>query len=301
MIAVKQISPDNMDVFIPFIPRILIRQYIDDKNNTFYGISLDDEAIGAVVMRETSDTAEILYIYLLPAHRSLGYMDKAMADIFFMLKDRGFSRLVMDYLPAEYPALQRISNRFSFSENRSQRAYFRFDVEQIRKCKVMDYKPQGIIRLRALPEPLRKDLYKQVKKKGYDIDAILPDKERMAMVEEHSLVYMEHEKPMGLILIQDMKITRTEDSLMAFGKVFPNDSTADIALIFVGSTQLKVPLYLISALCREILADYQDKDIITGYFPDGHLTKLLESTLGIKGMHEMTAILSLDLLEKYDE
>ena len=84
MIAVKQISPDNMDVFIPFIPRILIRQYIDDKNNTFYGISLDDEAIGAVVMRETSDTAEILYIYLLPAHRSLGYMDKAMADIFFM-------------------------------------------------------------------------------------------------------------------------------------------------------------------------------------------------------------------------
>ena len=301
MVFVKQIAPDNMDVFIPFIPKILYRQYIDEKNMLFYGISTDGEAIGTVVLRESLDTVEILYMYLLPVHRRMGYMDKVLADIMFDIKNKGFTRLSMDYLPGEYPTIGRISSRFSFTENKTDRAYFRFDVEQIKKCKVMEYKPQGIVRLRALPEALRQELYKQVKNKGYDMKAVLADKSMLASVEEHSLVYMEHEKPMGLVLVQDMKNLVIEDTTISFGRVFPHESAADIALIFVGSSQIKVPLYLISALCREILAEYKDNDVITGYFPDGHLTKLLEGTLGIKGMHEMTAVLSLDCLEKYDE
>lgn len=301
MVFVKQIASNNMDVFIPFIPKILFRQYIEEKDMLFYGISTDGEAIGTVVLREGGDTAEILYMYLLPVHRRLGYMDKVFADIMFDLRDKGFSRLTMDYLPGEYPNIGRISSRFSFTENKSDRAYFRFDVEQIKKCKVMDYKPQGIVRLRALPEALRQELYRQVKNKGYDMRTIMADKAMLASVEEHSLVYMEREKPMGLVLVQDMKNLVIEDTTISFGRVFPHESAADIALIFVGSTQIKVPLYLISALCREILTEYQNNDVITGYFPDGHLTKLLEGTLGIKGMHEMTAVLSLDCLEKYDE
>ena len=301
MVFVKQIAPNNLDVFIPFIPKILYRQYIEEKNMLFYGISSQGEAIGAVVLREGGDTVEILYMYLLPVHRRMGYMDIVLVNIMFDLHEKGFSRLTMDYLPEEYPTISHISFRFSFSENSSDRAYFRFDVEQIKTCKVMDYKPQGIIRLRALPESIRQELYRQVKKKGYDMRAIMSDKEMLASVEEHSLVYMEREKPMGLVLVQDMKNIVAEDTTISFGRIFPHESAADIALIFVGSTQIKVPLYLISALCREILAEYKNNDVITGYFPDGHLTKLLEGTLGIKGMHEMTAVLSLDDLEKYDE
>lgn len=301
MVFVKQIAPDNMDVFVPFIPKILHRQYIDEKNMLFYGISTEGEAIGIVVLRESLDTVEILYMYLLPVHRRMGYMDKVLADIMFDIKDKGFTRLTMDYLPGEYPTIGRICSRFSFTENKTDRAYFRFDVEQIKKCKVMEYKPQGIVRLRALPEALRQELYKLVKNKGYDMKAVAADRSMLASVEEHSLVYMEREKPMGLVLVQDMKNLVIEDTTISFGRVFPHESAADIALIFVGSSQIKVPLYLISALCREILAEYKDNDVITGYFPDGHLTKLLEGTLGIKGMHEMTAVLSLDCLEKYDE
>ena len=36
MVFVKQIAPNNLDVFIPFIPKILYRQYIEEKNMLFY-------------------------------------------------------------------------------------------------------------------------------------------------------------------------------------------------------------------------------------------------------------------------
>ena len=301
MVHTGRIAPDNLDVFMPLIPDILITQHVREGDMHFYGISEDGEAVGVVVIKEAADTAELKYMYLLPAKRRRGIMDKALSDIMFELKDEGYTRLTMDYIPSEYPAIAHICERFAFTHHKTDKAYFKFTVDRIRKCKAITYNPQGTLKLRALPESIRQELYRQIKNKGYDISHILDDKTLKASVEEHSLVYMEADKPMGLMLVQDMKSLAASERTTAFGRIFPEGSSADIALIYIGSTQVKAPLYLISALCRDILAGYEENDIITGYFPDGHVTKLLEGTLEIKGLREVTSEIMLDSLEKYYE
>ncbi len=301
MVVTRQIAPDNMDVFIPYIPGAFLDDYTREGNIRFYGLSADDRAVGVVAVKETSDTAEISYIYMLPDQRRVGNADRVLTDILFELKNEGFSRVSMDYIPEEYPAIARLCERFAFSRHRTDRALFRFTVAQIRKCKAITYTPQGIVKLRALPESIRQELYRQVKNKGYDISHITDDPDSKSAIEEHSLVYMEGDKPMGLMLVRDMKSLALKDRASAFGRIFPTGSSADIALIYVGSSQVKAPLYLISALCRDILEGYGDNDVITGFFPDGHMTKLLEGTLGISGLREINSQLALDSLEKYYE
>ncbi len=300
MVYISQISPDNIDVYIPLIPGILKTQALKEGDMRFYGISVDGEAAGTVVIRERADMAELRYMYLIPDRRGYGYMDKVLADLAFMLRDEGFSVITFDYLPSEYPAVARICSRFSFEEHAAKSAFFRFRVQDIRKCTAVSYMPRDTIKLRVLPDPARKQLYKNVERQGYDISHIISDHDVLASMEEHSLVYMEHDKAAGLILVQDMHDHRLRDKSLALGKVFPDGASADIALVYVGSSQLKAPLYLISALCRDILSNYEDNDLITGYFPEGQITRLLEGTLNIRGLHEMTASLSLDILERYD-
>ncbi len=300
MVQTGLISEDNLDVFMPLIPGILKLQALDD-GFRFYGISVDGEAAGIVVIREKSDIAELKYMYLLPARRRMGYMDQALSTILFELRREGFDRVVGYYIPTEYEAVARICERFSFVQHKTDKSFFRFKVSEIRMCKAITYVPQGIVKLRALPNAIKQELYKKVDARGYDISHILKNPDLLLNLEEHSLVYMENDKPMGLMMVQDMKSLPKGDRSGAFGMVFPEGSSADIALIYIGSIQVKAPLYLVSALARDILTAYEDNEIITGYFPEGHLTKLLEGTLGVKGKREITGEFMLDSLERYYE
>lgn len=300
MLHIGIIGSDNIDVFMPLIPKVLCSQALKEDDIRFYGISVDGEAAGTIVMRERADIAELKYIYLLPDKRGYGYMDKAMADLAFMLREEGFSGITLDYLPSEYPAIAHMCTRFSFEQHASKSAFFRFPVRSIHKCTAVSYTPKDTIKLRALPGPARHELFRVLERQGYDIGHITNNPDLISCVEEHSLVYVERDKAAGLMLVQDMKDPRLMDQSLALGRIFPEGSSADIALVYIGSSQIKAPLYLISALCRDILTNYEDNDLITGYFPEGQITKLLEGTLNIRGLHEMTAILSLDILERYD-
>lgn len=301
MVYTGQISPDNIDIFMPMIPEILISQSLSDDSMRFYGVSVDGEASGIVAVRLMNDTADLRFMYLLPNKRNQGYMDRAVTTVLFDLYREGFARVIMNFIPSEYRAVDRICERFGFTRHKTERSFFRFNVSQVRKCKAITYVPQGTLKLRALPAPLRNDLYKKVSDKGYDISHIISNPEIARSLEEHSLVYMENGKPLGLMLVQDMRSLPDPDKTGAFGRIFPEGSSADIALIYIGSTQVKAPLYLVSALARDILTGYRDNELITGYFPEGHLTKLLEGTLGIQAMREITCEIALDTLEKYYE
>ncbi len=301
MVQTGQISADNLDVFMPLIPGILQAQALDEEGFRFYGISVDDEAAGIIVIRERADNADLRFMYLLPERRRMGYMDQALSTVLFDLHREGFTRVIVNYVPSEYEAVAHICDRFSFVKHKTDRAFFRFRAAQIRKCKAVTYVPQGIVRLRALPDGIKQELYKRVDTRGYDISHIIKNTDLRNNVEERSLVYMEGDKPMGLMLVQDMKSLPDGDKSGAFGIVFPEGASADIALIYIGSTQVKAPLYLVSALARDILTVYEENEVITGYFPESHLTKLLEGTLGVQAMREMTGEFILDSLESYYE
>ncbi len=218
-------------------------------------------------------------------------MDQMLMELFFELKSMDFKYIKVRYIPEEFAGFVHISKRFGFTETREDMAYFRFSAEDIKKCRASSYEPKGIIRLKYLPDDKRQTLYKIIDRNmafmDYDIsskDEILP----------YSMAYLEREEPKGALVVEAPKA-----SLIPAGddkKKYPEPGAFDLALFFVGTTTLKAPLYLLSGLCRIIDKEMHDNAVMTGYFPEGHVTRLLEGTLGIKGRHEVCAVLALDEL-----
>ncbi|MCR5594674.1 MAG: hypothetical protein K6G12_02395 [Lachnospiraceae bacterium] len=293
MVDLAQIGYENIEAFLPMIPPTLQRESIEDGEWRFMGIA-DDEAVavGVIILRTEAQSAIIKYIYIVPESRNTGYINDAFSQLVFGLHDEGFVRLRMDYVPSEYPAISYLSKRFSFKENKTDKSYFRFCVSDVRRCLAASYAPKGVMRLKALPPALKNILFNKVKEKGYDISQFGDN------VMELSLVYMVNERPMGLLLVESLKDLRSGGRSGSIGVVFPESSSADISLIYISTGEMKAPLYLLSALCRNILKDFEDNDVITGYFDEGHMTRLLEGTLNIRGKREVMAVLSLDEIEQ---
>ena len=299
MIYLEQLDGSNVDIFQPFIPESLQVQALSDDGFTFLGMVSDDIACGIIALHAVGDTAVLKYMYLLPDWRSRGHIDSAISMLLVNLYQEGYAYVQMDYIPSEYPQIAKLADRFSFRKYTTDRSFFSFKISEIMNCKAMSYTAQGILRLRALPSRIKDDLFKLMDKSGYDISrkTIENDPETL----EQSLVYMEGEKPRGLLLVKRFSRKEGPGGVSMFGKVFPSESSADIALIYVGSKELKVPLYLLSALCRNFVTDFAANELVTGYFPEGHITRLLEGALGVRGQHEETAILDLSTMQRFLE
>ncbi len=291
MAFIEEISPANLYAFDEMIPAILKQQALLETGFHFYGISEAGEAAGCIIFVEKADTAEIKYIYILPYLRGTGVMDQMLMELFMELREQQYNYIRVRYIPDEFESFVRISERFGFSERRIDLAYFRFSAADIKKCRASYYEPKGIVRLKYLPEDKKKVLYKIIEKNmsftDYDItskDEILP----------YSMAYLENENPMGALIVESPRITAipTTDDLNRF----PEPGALDLALFFVGTTALKAPLCLLSGLCRVIQNELSDNVVMTGYFAEGHVTRLLEGSLGIKGRHEVCATLDLSEL-----
>ena len=291
MAFVEEISPANLYAFAPLIPEVLQQQAMSMDSLHFYGISESEEAAGVIVFQEKVNVAEIRYLYMVPYLRGTGVMDQSLMELFLELRDKGFNYVQANYLPEEFTNFITISKRFGFSETKLDMAYFRFRAEDIKKCRASTFAPKGIMRLKYLPEEQKTKLFKIIDNNmtfyNYDItekSEILP----------YSMAYLENDQPKGALVVESPRVTilpATDEK-----QKFPDPNAFDLVLFFVGTRTMMAPLYLLSGLCKVIQTELNDNVVMTGYFPEGHVTRLLEGTLGIKGYHEVCATLDLSML-----
>ncbi len=291
MAFIEEISPGNLSAFDDLIPDILKERFVEETSFHFYGISESNEAVGCIALIEKGDEAEIKYMYILPFLRGTGIIDHMLMTLFLDLRDRGYRRVIFKYIREEYEGFKILAKRFLFDEIRSDKAYFRFKAEEIKKCPAASYQPKGIIRLKYLPDEKKEQVFKLIKK-NYTMSGETFSSN--ADILPYSMVYVEHDQPRGALLVErpTLKMLPTSDDI----KKFPEPGAFDLMIFFVGTTSLKAPLYLLSGLCKVLDTEISEKATLTGYFAEGHVTRLLEGTLGIKGSHEILASLDLDKL-----
>ncbi|MBE5826537.1 MAG: GNAT family N-acetyltransferase [Butyrivibrio sp.] len=291
MAYIEEIIPDNLQAFDLLIPDILKRESLSRSGLHFYGISESDEAVGCIITEDSADAVQIRYLYIAPYLRGSGVMDQMLMLLFLELREKGFVKVVMDYIPGEYEMLTHMSSRFGFKESRMDLAYFRFKAEEVKKCAVASYDPKGIMRMKYLPEDKKERLFKMIGKSFSFYDFNLPARDDIL---PYSMAYLEDNQPRGALIVQSPGasiIPATEDI-----RSFLKPGSLDLTLFFVGTTTLKAPLYLLSGLCRIIQKEIDDNVIMTGYFPEGHVSRLLEGTLGVRGNHEVRAVLNLSTI-----
>ncbi len=291
MAIIQEISPANFNAFDPLIPSVLKELYLSEHGMRFYGISDSDEAVGCIVFIERADEIQLRYIYILPHLRGLGVIDDMLTTLFLQLRDDGYNYVTAKYVPEEYENFTHISQKYGFTETPSDYAYFRFRASDVRNCRVSSFKPKGIMRFQYLPEDKRQKLYKIIDRSFEIYGTALPDRESIL---PYSMVYMENNQPKGALLVESPRISRIPINENI--ESFPEPGAYDLLLFFVGTTTLTAPLYLLSGLCEVLRNELNENTLITGYFPESHVTKLLEGTLGVAGHHEMHARLDLSTL-----
>ncbi len=288
MAQIELINPKNLYAFLELIPPLLQKQSTAEDGYLFYGISESATAIGVVVLKENADTVDLRYLYILPAYRGLGVMDQMLAELFIRLRDDGYNNLTMYYLPDLYQQLRELSQRFGFKERVLDYGYFRFRVEDIKKSKVATISSTGTLRFKYLP-PEKKLSLDRMLKKYIDLTGmkLCTTKEMLP----YSLAYMEKEEPKGALIVEIPNVSA--GPAIDLIKRFPEAGAYDITLFFVGTAGQKAPLFLLSSFCQMINKELPENAVITGYFPEGHVSKLVEGALGIKGQREVCATLDL--------
>ena len=287
MASIAEITPGNIKVFYDFIPDVL-KADVSNNNLHYYGVEESGEASGVIILRQINDTAEIKYIYILPYLRGTGLIDIALNSLFFNLKDEGYNYLSMRFLPKEYPMLNSIAKRFDFEVKSLDYAYFKFDKQDIMKSKASNFEPKNIIRMKYLPKNKKDSLMKLIKK---NISLYGKDIITGKMYEEFSIAYMDGDTPKGALVVESPSpsILPAIEGL----KSYPEPGTYDITLFFVGSSKLLAPMHLLGSLCKILQKELPDNVTMTGYFPEGHVVRLIEGVLGITGNHEVMAKLDL--------
>ena len=291
MAFIDIVSPNNFDVYNSFFPPVLKKRFMEEEGYAFYGISEESEAEGAVILQEVGDTAKLRFLYILPHLRGTGTMDMMLSELFLNLRNDYINYVSMYYVPKEQEVIRHLSQRFGFRERQLDYGYFKFTGEELCKTKAASITPQGIVRLKYLPEDKKERLWKLVKKYMNIYDNKMFVQKEFA---EYSVVYMENDDPKGVLLIQSPEMSG--EYKVETSAALPEKDAYDISLFFVGMGQQKAPLYLISALCQLIKKELPENTVITGYFPEGHVTRLIEGMLGIKASHEVCATLDLNLL-----
>ena len=291
MANIGLISPENLDAFIELIPPVLRGFSVNEEGFLFYGLDEEDQAVGVIVLKEAADTLELRYMYVLPELRGSGIMDQAIVELLLQLRDEDFNYLVMKYIPDEYPVMRHLSRRFRFEETVLDYGYFKFRAEDVKKSKATSIVPTGIIRYKYLPPEKRGNLNKLVNKYMQMYDLRFISKEEIL---PYSLAYMEGDEPKGALLVEIP--SGFDGPVVDDLRKYPEAGAFDITLFFVGSGGQKTPLYLLSAFCQMIGKEFPENALITGYFPEGHVSKLIEGALGVQGHHEVMAKLDLSTL-----
>lgn len=291
MALIDEISPNNLMAFDPLLPEMLKKAAVTDKGYRFYGISEADEAVGTVIMKMNFDEAKIRYLYLLPHLRGTGIIDHVLAELFLELRDEGFRTVTMDYLPQEYEVFRHLSERFGFKEKKLNYTYIRFEAQDIEKCRAAAFSPQGIMRLKYLPPEKRSKLYRLIDRHITFYEHTISDREDIL---PYSIAYMEKDEPKGALVVESPKVDLmpTTDDM----KRYPEPGAYELTLFFVGSTGKMVPLYLLSGLCRILKNELPPSVVMTGFFPESHVSTFIEGVLNIKGQHEVRATLDLSRL-----
>ena len=287
MASIQEISAQNLEAFVELIPKIL-QEKASDSNLHFYGIEESGQASGVIIGLSRIDDMEIKYLYVLPYLRGTGVIDTMLMTLFFQLRDEGYSTVSMRYVPTEYPTLSIISKRFEFEETKLSYAYFTFKGSEVRKSKAASVTPRNIIRVRYLPPNKQQRLFSLIDKNMqiYDRKSLTTEN-----YQPYSMAYMEGENPKGALVVEspDVSILSASDDI----KRYPQPGSYDMTLFFVGTTQQLAPLHLLSGLCKVLQTELPEEVTMTGYFPEGHVVKLIEGALGLEGRHEVMAKLDL--------
>lgn len=291
MAIITEISPENLAAFDSFIPELLKSASLSEAGYRFYGIIESEEAAGCVIMKITGDEARLRYLYIIPHLRGTGVMDQCLSQLFIDLQEEGIGYVRMDYFPEEFETLRYLSERFGFTEKSLPYSYVRFGTKEIEKSRALNFEPQGIMRLKYLPEPKRLKLYKLIDRHITFYDHRIDEKKDIL---PYSIAYMEKDEAKGALVVESPNV----DVLPAMDdlKRYPEPGAYDMTLFFVGTTGKMVPLYLLSGICRIIRTELPANAIMTGFFPEGHVSTFIEGVLGIKGHHEVRASLDLSSL-----
>lgn len=282
MSYIKEISGDELDKFIEFIPNSIIIDSLENDNYIFYGIVEENEAIGVIVMETDSENVELTYAYVLPVYRGRGIMSRALNQLMVVFWYRGFQNMFLTYTPKLAPALDFFTATLEFVKIELDNAYFEISLKEASESKLWSKKILHTSRLSELDEDQKKILFSNIEDLGIEMFNEI-DIDR-GYLPNQSIVYMNNDVPEGLLIVgQD------------------ENKKIDAELIYLKSKDVMAPYYMISALYENLKKDYPMNTVISFYSKNGYMTGVLEKILGINGSREVVARYELSRIGTYSD
>ncbi|MCR5101436.1 MAG: hypothetical protein K6B41_08790 [Butyrivibrio sp.] len=280
MAYLNEVEGIEIQKIMKFLPESIIDEYKDTPGYEFYQIEDKGENIGVIACMPDNENIWIRYVYIVPYMRGQGIMNRSLDQLSVMFWGDGYQRMMIRYVPFMNPEFKSYCESSDYINVHNGSAFFEFNLIDVVRAQALKGEPRNVIMLGDLSLTKRNELYEKIKNSGIaliDFDNI----EKRYLI-NYSLVYVENNKPSGLVLLEK----NASDGL-------------GIALFYLASGKATAAYYMIIGL-KKVLENYFSLETKLSFFcRNPYLTRLLEKMLETKGYREVISELDLNTLDKY--
>lgn len=278
MEIIEEIRAEDIDLFASFIPEQLKEEYLFTPGLHFYGISMDEFACGAAVVRADGVIAELCSLFLAEDFRGFGLAARTFSQLLFLLQKEGFETVTARYIPEDNPKFHRLLLSESFQMTGTDNGSFHFLLGDLKDNTSLNGTASHVVSLADLPDSELRLLCQNISLEG---KALVPmPVNRKDYLADCSGIYLENDTPKGILLLRQ---TGEKEILLPFLYVSAKNPLATLDLFrfaYAKASRIFPP----DTACRL-------------HTVNGTLTRLLEKLLERNADREVIASLSLSALD----
>lgn len=278
MIYVHRIQKDNIDALTVMLPLEVMTDYVMDEGMFAYGMYAGTELVGTVLLREEINEIVMFYLYMSKEWETLAMylIDNVAYDMY----KKGVKSLVYRFTDNQESIASDVLENMGFTIRRNDMAMFKFSIKQLLNAPVLNGVAHNVITLQDVDNIRLRYLCSDIADAGEDI--INMPLNVSDYVADCSAVYMEGDVAKGiLLLIQD------------------EGAGLRIPFIYSSSTNPMAIVEMMKFMLSKAKRRFDENEECRTYVVEPVLVKIIEKITGLSAIYQQSAILDLNVMQRY--
>lgn len=261
---------EDEQYFLPFLPKLVQREYEENPRLLVYGMVVGDTAVGAAAVSVIDTQAIFEYVYIAPDYRGRGLFGECMDNLGYSLWTLHVVEVYVRYILGDAARFHEKMQLLGAHIEKTGSGAMHFTLADIKDHPALSGAAPGV---KALAECKREELdglYRRIWQLGEDFIDLPLDLVRYELA--CSCVYMKHGEAVGLLLVE-----QSQDGVY-------------IPFFFTDTDDVLAPLLLVRFALSQGLFQFSEDTKVSLRTVDEKLTKLLVKLTGKAVTEEVEAV-----------
>ena len=263
MIDLIKISVNEIALYMEYLPRSILQEYILNEHIVLLGVVELDIPSGIVVLEHSGSQVSMVYMNL--------------ADALKDTEQEKYQSLAVEYQKSLKPELHKVCEALQFELEELESGYFRFRLKDLKNDILKKGNHDNV---KALKE-VKQHTIDAIAAKARDTYELYVDTPIYAADYDAdcSCLYMDKNIPKGILLVKQ------------------SDSEIGVSMLYSDGTAMMAPLEMLQYMTDRIYQKYPEETYCTVTALDDRMVAFVKKLTGLEAEHRTRAVLQLENAE----